>query len=533
MQLDHMMQKMSTLVVLGFVGLLCGSTTSYCELMVGANEVFQTDCRKTCGMLQYNVHEAVCCDPNHPPEAGKACCGNKAYNPAEATCCFNGTAHVTLGLSEEVSSCCGLTAYNPLNQICCASKIVDKPSPLAACCDEVPYNVEKQLCCGKEKKIMPRESKSFLCCGNQTYNSSSHCCSYKESNTLEILSKDSKQCETDKTGLPQAQVAGTETKTKMEEQHECINLTRNLRERLRLCYSPDKCDATVTPYDPQTHICCGGHVSERDPQEDQCCGTIPYSSGRRGVLCCNNTLYEGREDAEECSELGIPFNTAKETVCCADYHVEPRKRCCGSHTYEPDRQICCKGHVHERKSKVSKYFCCGTETYDIEKEMCCGGTRLNQKNQVCCSGAEKELVYTVKEGFSCCGHHYYNKALWSCCADRLKPFPETKTHNGSRLMPMANMMNEKLCNNSEISVYLGTLESVTQSHIVFNNVLKIHLRNSTMEAMPKYSLARDYCSFPKLIHGKSYFFDGVQLFVDLNRDFSLQSLSFLLSKCSV
>lgn len=76
----------------------------------------------------------------------------------------------------------------------------------------------------------------------------------------------------------------------------------------------------------------------------KCCGQSAYGLAQRRVLCCNNTLYKDREDGEECSEISFPFNPAKGTTCCSQFHGSPGQHCCGTETYRPHSEICCNGH---------------------------------------------------------------------------------------------------------------------------------------------------------------------------------------------
>ncbi len=76
----------------------------------------------------------------------------------------------------------------------------------------------------------------------------------------------------------------------------------------------------------------------------KCCGETPYGLAQRGVLCCNNTLYMDREDGEECSDINIPYNPTKGTMCCSQFHGSPGHHCCGTEVYRPHTEICCNGH---------------------------------------------------------------------------------------------------------------------------------------------------------------------------------------------
>lgn len=83
-------------------------------------------------------------------------------------------------------------------------------------------------------------------------------------------------------------------------------------------------------------------------------------------------------------------------------------------------------------------------------------------------------------------------------------------------------------------VRIGTVESVSLHSIVFKSVLKIRGKKAKVKALPfPYILKTDdHCSSPKLIPGKTYFFNKVNVFTDSNHDTVLQSLHFIFSKCS-
>lgn len=73
---------------------------------------------------------------------------------------------------------------------------------------------------------------------------------------------------------------------------------------------------------------------------DYACHLEPYGVAQRRVLCCNDTLYENREDGEECPEINIPYNPVKETR----FHVLSEQHYCGTEVYLPETEICCDGH---------------------------------------------------------------------------------------------------------------------------------------------------------------------------------------------
>lgn len=80
---------------------------------------------------------------------------------------------------------------------------------------------------------------------------------------------------------------------------------------------------------------------------------------------------------------------------------------------------------------------------------------------------------------------------------------------------------------------IRTVESVSLHSIVFSSVLEVDGRGGTVRALPSPSFMEipDHCSYPKVIPGKTYFFDEVNVFIDFNHDSILQSLHFILSKC--
>ncbi|XP_075999291.1 uncharacterized protein LOC142992667 [Genypterus blacodes] len=305
------------------------------------------------------------------------------------------------------------------------------------------------------------------------------------------------------------------------------------------------------PYDPVTHICCDGSVSWRDPWTDRCCGKLAYGLAQRGVLCCGGTLYNGREDGEVCPDRGIPYNPAVWTKCSSQMHFSPGFHCCGTGHYNPQTEICCRGN---RWSLTENSYCCGVRAYNIKDTQmkcckdtlhdlsalgqhaaeahCCGSILATNASNVCCSSEGEELLYPDKTGHQCCGHNYYNTSLWWCCAGRLRPVSNTTPHHngnvtGSTFLSVNNL---KLC----YGIYIGMVESVSTSGIVFSSVLKINGRNGTVTPLPSpYSLRMpDRCTSPKLTPGRIYFFDEHnRFFTNSNYHSVLQSLHFIIAKC--
>ncbi|XP_063348558.1 uncharacterized protein LOC134640578 [Pelmatolapia mariae] len=354
------------------------------------------------------------------------------------------------------------------------------------------------------------------------------------------------------------------------------SITQGLSEKVSKCcdlkaYNPVNeicCQSTIISKPGPMAECCGeglssGNTTFNKPSpkhgycgegmKQQCCGETPYGSAQRGVLCCNKTLYEDRDDGEECSEMGIPYNPAKGTICCSQFHGSPGQHCCGTEIYWPRTEICCNGHRHLKSENI---HCCGVKAYNIKDPQmkCCAGTLYNltsldkhggnaqccgsilqKPEDICCSSEDKEMLYSAKTGFRCCGHLYYNTTLWSCCAGGLRRIHETgqdqrKMINGSRLLSVNNLNKIDLCK----EMHIGTVESVSLKSIVFRSVLKVHGMEAKVKALPfPYILERDdRCSSPKLIAGKTYYFNKVNVFIDFNHDSVFQSLHFIISKCS-
>ncbi|XP_039865438.1 uncharacterized protein LOC120719944 [Simochromis diagramma] len=520
-------------------------------------EVFDKDKQLCCGptdnrvILVRNSSHHRCCGHNQYDTKTQCCCTNKEnileLQPKDSDCCMEDSPAVLP---------CGNITFNKHTQLCCQLNVVHKSPQKYKCCDKRAYDVEKELCCGpsNNKIILMRNSSNHQCCGHNHYDTDTQCCFLNKEGVLEIQPKDPSGCVREK--IVERQSKCTEPKT-----HLCGSLCYNPKER-RCCErnqeshwfcASGKRKTPPTVYNPHTQVCCDGCVSGKKPWIDQCCGETPYGSAQRGVLCCNKSLYEGRDDGEECSEIGIPYNPAKGTMCCSHFHGSPGQHCCGTEIYQPDVEICCNGHRHPRLRNI---HCCGVKAYNIKDPQmkCCAGTLYNltsldehggdaqccgsilQKPQeICCSGEDKEVLYTVKTGFGCCGHLYYNTTLWSCCAGRLTLINESeqdqrKMINEYRHLSVNNLNKTSLCN----KVRIGIVESVSLRSIVFKSMLKVHGKKAKVKALSlPYTLKIvDHCSSPKLIPGKIYIFNNVNIFTDFNHQSVLQSLHFIFSKCS-
>ncbi|TMS07184.1 Usherin, partial [Larimichthys crocea] len=229
-----------------------------------------------------------------------------------------------------------------------------------------------------------------------------------------------------------------------------------------------------------------------------------------------------------------------------------RKNCCGTEVNHTE--ICCDGHRRSGHRHCKHMYCCGNRAYNIKNQQmkCCSGTLYNltlfnvskhevqccgsalqNKQDVCCLGEDMEVLYSAKEGFRCCAHHYYNTSLWSCCEGRLSPRRhQNRMITESTLLTMDNLTETQLCK----EILIGIVASVSQHQrsIAFNNVLKIHGRNGTLTplASPHILNTPTRCNFPKVTLGKTYFFDRVNMYTDFNHDSILQSIHFIFTTCS-
>ncbi|XP_019222673.1 uncharacterized protein LOC102080642 isoform X1 [Oreochromis niloticus] len=538
---------------------------------------------KCCDLKAYNPVNEMCCQSTIISKPGPMaeCCVKDVFDEDKQLCCGPADNKTILVRNSRHHECCGHSQYDTETQCCCSNEekmeiqskdssccvknftpglssgntTFNKPSPKHGYCGEEIYDMENKLCCGpnNDKKILTKKSRDHVCCHHGQFNVKTECCCYNN-HIAEVQLTNSSCCM--KQQIFKLQPKCTEPNT-----HLCGSSCYNPKQN-RCCESnhePHSLDnsgqrkATATVYNPHTQVCCDGRVSPWKPWIDQCCGETPYGSAQRGALSCNKTLYEDRYDGEECSEMGIPYNPAKGTICCSQFHGSPGQHCCGTEIYRPRTEICCNGHRHLKSENI---HCCGVKAYNIKDPQmkCCAGTLYNltsldkhggdaqccgsilQKPQdICCSSEDKEVLYSAEIGFRCCGHLYYNTTLWSCCAGGLRRIREPgqdqrKMINGSRLLSVNNLNKIDLCK----EMHIGTVESVSLQSIVFRSVLKVHGMEAKVKALPfPYILERDdRCSSPKLIAGKTYYFNKVNVFIDFNHDSVLQSLHFIISKCS-
>ncbi|XP_042343372.1 galaxin [Plectropomus leopardus] len=473
------------------------------------------------------------------------CCGHDQFHKKTECCCPTKGGLQVQPLQSSCCKKCGAERYNEFTQLCCQSTVVEKPAH-AKCCGEKAINKHTHLCCGPGKLILKRDSRDHECCGHRQYNQRTQCC-YPTKDGLKISPIHS-CCSGVQQQKPTPQPICREPNSKLcgstcynPNDSRCCERNQG---NSQWCCAPGQCDGTPSVYNPDTHICCDGCVSEWNPWKDQCYGGTANGPDLRGHLCCNNTLHTDGEDREECSEVGTSYSPAKETMCWSKFHDQPGQYCCGKETYHSDAEICCNGHSHQ---KTENTHCCGVAAYNIKDPLkkCCAGTLYNltigheaqccgtilktSNQSVCCSSEDKVVLYSTKTGFGCCGHLYYNSSLWSCCAGKLSPVRRpSKTIIETRLLSVNNLKEEDLCN----TIHIGTVERVSLSSIMFKAALKIHGRNATVTPLASpYILRHDRCSSPKLTPGKSYFFNEVNVFADVNHDSTHQSLHFIFSKC--
>ncbi|TKS80995.1 Calmodulin [Collichthys lucidus] len=467
------------------------------------------NCELLCGqdnkgmILKRKSSDHVCCGPDKQYNTKTECCcfTDRGFEiqSIQHNCCKNESAHVTEGLSENVSPRCGLRAYDSLKEICCGTTIIAKPAPNSQCCGQEAIDADKHLCCGKNgsEKILRRNSPDHVCCGpDKQYNTETECCHYNAS--FEIHSLNSGNCELrcgqDNKGMILKRKSSDHvccgpdkqynTKTEcccftdrgfeiQSIQHNCCkneSETWSFTQVVSLCHTlaiiksstgmRPKCrhnnfsdlltqelqaghyDAAPIVHNPHMHICHDGCLSERTSQTEQREMLYGFAEQR------NNKLYKGREDRKDCSEVNVPYNPAKMTL-----HVLLRLMAYIA--------VALKSII--RRSAAM-------DTGDLDTE--------------------------------------------------------------STLLTMDNLTETQLCK----EILIGIVASVSphQRSIAFNNVLKIHGRNGTLTplASPHILNTPDRCNFPKVTPGKTYFFDRVNMYIDFNHDSILQSIHFIFTTCS-
>ncbi|XP_026171264.1 usherin [Mastacembelus armatus] len=545
------------------------------EAVCCENQLYTGAGLSCCGNQVFNPENATCCKLHQEnrftvqltpgmSEMVSACCGLMAYDPLNEICLNSTVAAKTVPKAQICSKdvydedkqlccgplddkkilmkitrdhrCCGHDQYNMKTQWCCevnqtlqieniqpdcSKEYSASCRPKLSCCGKVGFDKNKQLCCGplNDKKVLMKNSPDHQCCGHDQVNTSTHCCC-GEDETLKIKPINSTCCQ-NKPGVQQKKHAPNRI------EHDSVS-----------------CKSKQTKH----HCCCNaGHCDATD-NDSQCCGETPAGLAQHRVVCYNNTMFKDGSDGEEYTENRAAYEPTKGTVCCSDFHASPGKHCCGTKIYYPNNEICCNGHSYPKGGNIQ---CCGIKAYNItdpQMKCCsgvlhnltslgsegndaqCCGSILRQSQDVCCSSGEREFLYSTKPGFRCCGHFYYNISLWSCCAGKLSPGQHhSKEIKESTFLSVSNLNEEELCEELQIR----TVESVSLNSIVFSSVLKIQGKNATVIALPSPYVMEipDHCSTPKLVPGKIYFFDGMNILTDFNHHSAVQLIHFIFSKC--
>ncbi|KAK5620606.1 hypothetical protein CRENBAI_021795 [Crenichthys baileyi] len=170
-------------------------------------------------------------------------------------------------------------------------------------------------------------------------------------------------------------------------------LTKGLSERMSQCCG-------LQAYNPLNEMCCELAVKPKPSLNASCCAKEPYDKNTK--LCCGGKKLLTR--------------------------LSPEHLCCFESQFDPSIEKCCQNTCPRIQLKINNSTKC-------EKNLTCLGTSdgngintcgtYKQKKglenvtdtvveEVCCESESEKVVYRKKDGFSCCGHHYYNLSLWSC-----------------------------------------------------------------------------------------------------------------------
>nr|XP_055029561.1 galaxin isoform X1 [Misgurnus anguillicaudatus]XP_055029562.1 galaxin isoform X1 [Misgurnus anguillicaudatus] len=332
--------------------------------------------------------------------------------------------------------------------------------------------------------------------------------------------------------------------------HECKNVSYNIS-------NSSCCKGNITSgismlvadccgsvaYNPLNQICCGDQILTRDNAQAKCCGSEMYLPTTH--MCCTPNTIKSRD--KKCTIVSNGTATdngtkgvaqTQETMFCLgkEYQVSALHKCCGEKHYSlsDDTVLCCNGTLYLNVPKNSECvggliyaqdrikMTCGSKVYDHEssrccsghlynitqvagKAECCGNLLLKDENQTCCSSTSHALVYETKDNHLCCGHYYYNKSLWSCCAGHLKPTPKTDNSTGEYpLKPLTDLIPD-MCNKTAV---FGKVESVAldqnQRYVIFRVVEDVSL--SHCERLVHVTL--DHCDTPALEEGMTYLWDS-------------------------
>ncbi|XP_002665432.3 uncharacterized protein si:ch211-195m9.3 isoform X1 [Danio rerio] len=416
------------------------------------------------------------------------CCGNQSYNILRSSCC-NG--NLTLGLSQLVTYCCGSVPYNPLNEICCSGSIFIRTSAHTKCCGKDPYQTTNHICCGD---VLLKKQQKKKCCGKELFDTLTECCCDQDL-VLAIKPKSDPCCQT--------------KPVEKSESSQCSQASGAHNNIAENCGS----------YDPQTHICCSGFLYRKASELTKCCGKHLYTFSEGNVLCCNGILHRDMPEKSEC--IGGVVYSPGNTTCHLPVRPQIGEHCCGNQTFDPLIHICCNGHRHNKKNGN---VCCGSKVYDHHNtslrccsdhlystpsgEVECCGNHLLEKNQICCSSSTLAVKYFTKLNHHCCGHYYYNKSIWSCCAEHLKPTPERHTPLADyRTKPLMELIPD-ICKKP---VFFGKVESMTLKtswrHVLLQVVWQVDLklRNVTKDSWDHVFM--DHCSSPVIEKGMIYLWE--------------------------
>ncbi|XP_021179686.2 galaxin [Fundulus heteroclitus] len=173
----------------------------------------------------------------------------------------------------------------------------------------------------------------------------------------------------------------------------------------------------------------------------KCCGLQAYNP--LNEICCNLTVSpKPSHDAKCCDKQ--PYDK-KQKVCCGGKKVltrlSPDHHCCYESLFDSSIEECCQDMFPRIQLKTNDSVTCvkklasnsshlGQSQGGGVKRWCSKNVELKHE-EVCCASEAEEVVYHGKEGFKCCGHHYYNPALWVCNAEKLRPIQQLRyTNNG-------------------------------------------------------------------------------------------------------
>ncbi|KAM4742515.1 uncharacterized protein FYW61_001318 isoform 2-T2 [Anableps anableps] len=202
-----------------------------------------------------------------------------------------------------------------------------------------------------------------------------------------------------------------DTCCKVQDQNITENLTKGLSERMSLCCG-------LQAYHPLNEICCNLTVKPKPSLDAKCCGKEPYDEKEK--LCCGGKKLLTK--------------------------LSPHHLCCYESQFDPFIENCCQNMCPRIQLKSNNFDSCEKKlscnlnlsgqhqgSQCVGNKQCCGTIALEDK-EVCCETETESVVYHKREGFECCGHHYYNSSLWLCNATKLEGKHKPRhSDNGSKL----------------------------------------------------------------------------------------------------